>query len=64
MVSGFLCERYGNLALTEDMIAANDKLPPGEKLMVTDFRVTICPSSRAGGDSYWNMEQMTDQASY
>lgn len=61
MVSGFICQRYGNVALTDELLVANSRLPQGEQLKVTDSRVTIYPSSRKGGDDYWNMEQMVDQ---
>ncbi|KAJ8462477.1 hypothetical protein ONZ51_g10884 [Trametes cubensis] len=61
MVSGFLCQRYGNVALTEQLLAENSALPEGERLKVTDSRVTIYPSSRKSGDDYWNMEQMIEQ---
>lgn len=63
MTSGYLCQRYGNLALTEEMLAKNDKLPPSEHLVITDSHVTIYPSSKAGGDDYWNMDQMIAQVS-
>lgn len=62
MVSGFLCERYGNLALTEEMVELNAKMAPDVRMTVTDSRVTICPTSKAGGDDYWNLKQMTSQA--
>lgn len=63
MVSGFICQRYGNLALTEEMLAANKAMPEGLRLEVTDSRVVICPTSRQGGDNYWNMDQMIAQVS-
>ncbi|KAI0029008.1 hypothetical protein K488DRAFT_57317 [Vararia minispora EC-137] len=61
MVSGYICERFGNLALPENMVANNAKLPLSERLEVTDARVIIYPSSKAGGDAYWNREQMITQ---
>lgn len=61
MTSGFICQHYGNLALTEELKVANEQMPEGLQLEVTDSRVTICPTSKEGGDSYWNMEQMITQ---
>jgi hypothetical protein len=63
MMSGFLCQRYGNLALTEELITENAKLPEGEQLAVTDSRITIHPTSKDSGDDYWNMDQMIAQVS-
>lgn len=63
MVSGFICQRYGNVALTDELLATNAKLPETDRLKTTDSRVTIYPSSRKGGDEYWNMEQMIEQVS-
>nr|GAT46270.1 predicted protein [Mycena chlorophos] len=37
------------------------KLPPDQQLEVVNSRVTIMPSSKAGGDNYWNTEQMIAQ---
>jgi hypothetical protein len=61
MVSAFVCERFGNLALTEELVEANEKLPPSERLGVTDSRVIIYPTSKEGGDAYWNKLQMLSQ---
>ncbi|RDX46401.1 hypothetical protein OH76DRAFT_1457190 [Lentinus brumalis] len=62
MVSGFICQCYSNLALTESMLQENAKLPENERLMVMDLRVTICPTSATkSGDNYWNMDQMIAQ---
>jgi len=61
MVSGFICERYGNLALPEDLMEANARLLPLEHLEVTDLRVMIYPTSKEGGDNYWNTKQMLQQ---
>jgi hypothetical protein len=61
MVSGFICERYGNLALPEDLMEANARLPPLERLEVTDSCVIIYPTSKEGGDNYWNTKQMLQQ---
>lgn len=61
MVSGFICERYGNLTRTESLIEANARLPLEEQLAVTDSRVIICPNGKETGDNYWNMDQMIEQ---
>jgi hypothetical protein len=61
MVSGFICERYGNLALPEDLVEANTMLPPSERLEITNSRVQIYPTSKEGGDDYWNTKQMLQQ---
>ncbi len=63
MTSGFLCQRYGNLALPSDMVEANAKMGPEERLKKTDACVTICLISKAGGNSYWNIDQMIKQIS-
>jgi len=51
------------LALTDELVIENAKLPEAEHLTVTDSRITICPSGRQGGDDYWNMDQMVAQVS-
>ncbi|KAF8912422.1 hypothetical protein CPB85DRAFT_1375741 [Mucidula mucida] len=61
MTSGFLCQRHGNLALPPDMVEANAKMGTEERLKKTDARVTICPTSKAGGNSYWKIDQMIKQ---
>lgn len=61
MVSGFVCERFGNLELTEEMKEENAKLPDSIRLAITDSRVIIYPTSKTGGDDYWNAKQMTTQ---
>ncbi|EIM80914.1 uncharacterized protein STEHIDRAFT_67794 [Stereum hirsutum FP-91666 SS1] len=58
MVSGFICERFGNLELTDEMKEANAKLPESIRLPITDSRVVIYPTSKEGGDDYWNAKQM------
>ena len=63
MVSGFICQWYRNLALTDEMKVTNAALPEGLKLNVMDSRVTIYPSSKKGSDAYWDMEQMIAQVS-
>jgi hypothetical protein len=63
MISGFLCERYGLLALTDEMVAANEKMADAVRLAITGSTVVIYPDNKAGGDSYWNMEQMINQVS-
>ncbi|CAK5267144.1 unnamed protein product [Mycena citricolor] len=61
MVSGYICERFGNLALTDDLIEANNKLPTAEQLDIVDSRVVIYPNGKETGDNYWNMDQMIEQ---
>jgi len=63
MMSGYICQRYGNLALTDELVNENAKLPEVWCLAVMDSHVTICPSGRQGGDDYWNMDQMIAQVS-
>jgi hypothetical protein len=62
-ISGFLCERYGLLALTDEMIAENDKLAVELRLAITDSTTVIYPDNKPGGDAYWNMQQMIAQVS-
>lgn len=64
MVSGYLTEKTGNRALDKDMLKAHAMLPASEHLAVTDSRRIIYPSSRQGGDDYWNASQMLTQVSY
>lgn len=64
MTSGFICKHFGNLELRNKLILENEKLPPSEKLPVTNACVTICPSSKQSGDDYWNMDQMIAQVNY
>ncbi|KAJ7182123.1 hypothetical protein C8R46DRAFT_985245 [Mycena filopes] len=61
MISGFICERYGLLALTDELIAENEKLVGEMRLALTDSTTVIYPDNKAGGDAYWNMEQMIAQ---
>jgi hypothetical protein len=61
MVSAFLCERYGLLALTEEMIAENEKLAAELRLKFTDSTTVIYPDGKPTGDAYWNMAQMIEQ---
>lgn len=62
MVSDFLCEETGTLRLTEEAKVADNLLPEAARLPEM-ARVVIYPSSRAGGDKYWNMDQMMAQVS-
>ncbi|KAJ7882883.1 hypothetical protein B0H13DRAFT_1890653 [Mycena leptocephala] len=64
MVSAFLCERYGLLALTPEMIAENEKMAAELRLAITDSTTVIYPDNKASGDDYWNMKQMIEQVSY
>ena len=61
MVSGFICEQYGNLMLPEDLMEANARLPSSEHLKVTNSHVIIYPTSKEGRDNYWNTKQMLQQ---
>jgi hypothetical protein len=61
MVSAFLCERYGLLALTEEMIAENEKLAAELRLKFTDSTTVIYPDGKPTGNAYWNMAQMIEQ---
>jgi hypothetical protein len=63
MTSGYICQRYGNLALTDELVNENAKLPEVQHLAVTDSCVMICLSGRQGDDDYWNMDQMIAQVS-
>jgi hypothetical protein len=63
MISGFLCERYGLLALTDKMIAENNKLATELRLAIADSITVIYPDNKPGGDAYWNMQQMIAQVS-
>ena len=47
--------------LPEDLMEANARLPPLEHLEVTDLHVMIYPTSKEGGDNYWNTKQMLQQ---
>ena len=58
MVSAFVCEQYGNLALPEDLVEANARLPSSERLEFTDSHMIIFPTSKKGRDDYWNVKQM------
>ncbi|TFY55036.1 hypothetical protein EVG20_g9466 [Dentipellis fragilis] len=62
MVSGYICERFGNIALPEVMVEENAKLPENLCLKITDSHAIIFPSLKDGSDSYWNSEQMMAQA--
>jgi hypothetical protein len=61
MVSGFICEQYGNLVLPDDLMEANAMLPPLEHLEVTNSCVIIYTILKEGGDDYWNTKQMLKQ---
>ncbi|KAJ7150019.1 hypothetical protein C8R43DRAFT_1088096 [Mycena crocata] len=61
MISGFLCERYGLLALTDEMVAKNAALTGHLRLVITDSTTVIYPDNKPGGDSYWNLVQMIAQ---
>jgi hypothetical protein len=63
MISAFLCERYGLLDLTDEMVAENEKLIAELRLAFTRSTTAIYPDNKPGGDAYWNMEQMIVQVS-
>lgn len=46
MASGYIYQRYGNLALTDELMIENAKLPENDRLTVTDSHVTICLSGK------------------
>ena len=46
MASGYIYQRYVNLALTDELMIENAKLPENERLTVTDSHVTICLSGK------------------
>ncbi|EUC56568.1 DDE family endonuclease, partial [Rhizoctonia solani AG-3 Rhs1AP] len=60
-VSDFIVEQSGRLALTPEMIKANENLPTGERLKVTDARKIIEPGKNH--DKWWDMDQLCDQVS-
>lgn len=60
MVSDFIIEETGHIVLTEELRRAQLLLPESERLP-DHARIVICPTSKATGDSYWNMEQMIAQ---
>ncbi|KAJ7325750.1 hypothetical protein DFH08DRAFT_816827 [Mycena albidolilacea] len=61
MISAFLCEHYGLLTLTDDMVAENEKMAAELRLAITDSTTVIYPDNKAGGDAYWNLQQMIEQ---
>lgn len=63
MVSDFVCEASGRLLLNDEEMKRQAALPAAERLRKTDARVIIHPSSKPGGDDYWNMNQMLAQVS-
>lgn len=58
MISAFLCERFGLLDLTDEMLAENEALVAELRLAFTKSTTVIYPDNKLGGDAYWNMEQM------
>ena len=61
MVSDFVCEETGRLSLSDEQHAQQESLPLEDRLPTNDACVVIFPSSKAGGDDYWNMGQMIEQ---
>lgn len=60
MVSGLICEAMGPLGLKEEAKKRNLLLPEKDRLP-EKAEIIIAPTSKAGGDSYWNMDQMITQ---
>lgn len=58
-VSDFIVEQTGRLSLDDTAIAAQQELPPEQRLSVTDARKIIYPGKNA--DPYWNMDQLISQ---
>jgi len=54
MTSGFICQKYGNIALPEEMVAENALLPDGKQLEHTDSHITIYLSLKQGSNDYRN----------
>jgi len=50
--------------LPQDLVEANAALPPLEHLEVTNSCMIIYPTSKEGGDNYWNMKQMLKQVQF
>lgn len=51
-----------HLELSEEQLEAQQLIPKSQQL-VEKARKIIYPSSKAGGDPWWNMDQMIDQVS-
>jgi hypothetical protein len=64
MVSDFItaATESGRLEMTEEQWKEEEKCPEKDRLP-RNARKIIYPSSKPGGDSYWNMKQMIDQVS-
>ena len=60
MVSDFVCQSTGCLVLTDEFWQEELAKPAVERLP-WDARIIITPSSKQGGDDYWNMNQMIAQ---
>ena len=60
MVLDFVCQSTGHLILTDELWQEELSKPAVEHLP-WDAHVIIMPSSKQGGDDYWNMNQMIAQ---
>jgi hypothetical protein len=65
MVSDFITTSTptGRLVMTEAQVTHQATLPEVERLP-PNSRKSIYPTSKAGGDSYWNMDQMIAQVQH
>ncbi|KAJ7788804.1 hypothetical protein B0H14DRAFT_3503735 [Mycena olivaceomarginata] len=61
MISAFLCEHFGLLDLTNEMVAENEALVAELRLAFTKSTTVVYPDNKPGGEAYWNMEQMVVQ---
>ena len=52
-ISDWICERSGQLALSEEQIAEQAKLPKAKRLKVTDARKIIYPGKNH--DAWWDL---------
>lgn len=60
-VSDFIVQDRGRIRLTDEQIAAQEKLPQSERLESFDARTIIYPGKN--GDKYWDMTQLLEQVS-
>ncbi|KZT23214.1 hypothetical protein NEOLEDRAFT_1069814, partial [Neolentinus lepideus HHB14362 ss-1] len=58
-ISDFIVEQTGRLCLSEQQLAENAALPPGQRLECTDAREIIYPGKNHEG--WWNMERLIAQ---
>ena len=60
MVLDFVCQSTGRLVLTDELWQ-EELAKPAVECLPRDARIIITPSSKQGGDDYWNMNQMIAQ---